>query len=267
MLIDSHCHLDFADLAVERDSVLGRARAAGLGRLITISTRVAEFPAISALAEAYEEVFCTVGTHPDAAHEEWDISAEKLVELSLHPKCVGIGETGLDYHYDHAPRDVAAQVFRTHIAAARTSGLPLVIHARDADADVASILEDEMGKGPFKALLHCFTSSAMLAERALALGLYISFSGVLTFKKADDLRAIARTIPLDRLLVETDSPFLAPVPHRGKRNEPAFVRETAKVLAELKGVSEAAIASATSANVLRLFSKMPPPELVSVEAA
>ncbi len=169
-------------------------------------------------------------------------SVDELVALASHPKCVGIGEAGLDYHYDRAPRDVAARVFRTHIAAARESGLPLVIHARDADADIAAILEDEMGKGAFKALLHCFTSSRQLAERALALGLSISFSGVLTFKKSDELREIARDVPLDRLLVETDAPFLAPVPYRGKRNEPAFVTETAKVLAEIKGISEAELA-------------------------
>ncbi|MGB8277375.1 MAG: TatD family hydrolase, partial [Methylovirgula sp.] len=222
MLIDTHCHLDFPDFAAERDAVVARARAAGLRRMITISTQVEKFPTISAIAEAYDDVYCTVGTHPHEAHVEAEASVARLVDLAGHPKCVGIGEAGLDYHYDRAPRDVAARVFRTHIAAARESGLPLVIHARDADADVAAILEDEMGKGEFKALLHCFTSSRQLAERALALGLSISFSGVLTFKKSDELRAIARDVPPDRLLVETDAPFLAPVPYRGKRNEPAF---------------------------------------------
>lgn len=259
MLIDTHCHLDFPDFAAERDAIVARARSAGLGRMITISTQVAKFPAIAALAESYDDVYCTVGTHPHEAHVEPEASAVDIVALTRHPKCVGIGEAGLDYHYDRAPRDVAHRVFRTHIAAARESGLPLVIHARDADADVATILEDEARKGPFKALLHCFTSSRQLAERALALGLFISFSGVLTFKKSDELRAIARDVPLDRLLVETDAPFLAPVPFRGKRNEPAFVKETARVLAEVKGLTEAELAALTTANALRLFAKMPAP--------
>jgi TatD DNase family protein len=264
MLIDSHCHLDFEDFAPDREAVIERARAAGLERMITISTRVREFAKIRALAEAYPDVYCTVGTHPHNAQEE-DIAAAELVKLAQHPKCVGIGEAGLDYHYDYAPRDVAARVFRAHIAAARESGLPLVIHARDADADVATILEDEMGKGPFKAVLHCFTSSRRLADVGLALGFYVSFSGVLTFKKSDDLRAIARDVPEDRLLVETDAPFLAPVPYRGKRNEPAFVAETAKVLAEVKSVSAAALAATTSANVLRLFSKMRAPRVAAAQ--
>jgi TatD DNase family protein len=264
MLIDSHCHLDFEDFAPDREAVIERARAAGLERMITISTRVREFAKIRALAEAYPDVYCTVGTHPHNAQEE-DIAAAELVKLAQHPKCVGIGEAGLDYHYDYAPRDVAARVFRAHIAAARESGLPLVIHARDADADVATILEDEMGKGPFKAVLHCFTSSRRLADVGLALGFYVSFSGVLTFKKSDDLRAIARDVPEDRLLVETDAPFLAPVPYRGKRNEPAFVAETAKVLAEVKSVSATALAATTSANVLRLFSKMRAPRVAAAQ--
>lgn len=259
MLIDSHCHLDFADFASERDAVIERARAAGIGRLITISTHTEAFESISRIAETYEEVFCTVGTHPHHAHEEAEISKDRLVALSRHPKCVGIGEAGLDFHYDKTPREIAARVFRTHIAAARESGLPIVIHARDADGDIAAILENEMGKGAFKGLLHCFTASASLAEVALSLGLFISFSGVLTFKNSQTLRDIASTVQMDRLLVETDAPFLAPVPHRGKRNEPAFVAATAKALAEVKGVSLETIASETSANTLRLFSKMPPP--------
>jgi TatD DNase family protein len=261
MLIDTHCHLDFEDFASEREAIVDRARAAGLQRIITISTRVGQFSKIAAMAESYPDVFCTVGTHPHQAHEESDVTLEQLVSLAAHPKCVGIGEAGLDYHYDQAPRDVAARVFRTHIAAARATGLPLVIHARDADADIAAILEDEIGKGHFKALLHCFTSSRELAETALSLGLYISFSGVLTFKKSEDLRSIARDVPADRLLVETDAPFLAPVPYRGKRNEPAYVAETAKVLAEVKGMANDELAAVTSANALRLFSKMPAPPL------
>jgi len=266
VLIDSHCHLDFADFSTDRDAVIERARAAGLKRMITISTRIKAFGSISTLAENYEEVFCTVGTHPHHAHEETEESADFLVALARHPKCVGIGETGLDYHYDKAPRDTAARVFRTHIAAARQSRLPIVIHARDADADVAAILQDEMGKGAFSGLLHCFTASAFLAEAALSLGLFISFSGVLTFKNSQSLRDIARAVPMNRLLIETDAPFLAPVPYRGKRNEPSFVEATAKTLAEVKGVSIQTIARETSANTLRLFSKMPPPAL-NAEAA
>ena len=261
MIIDSHCHLDFPDFAPERDAVVARARAAGLARMITISTRIDKFDAVRAVAEAYEDVFFTVGTHPHQAHLDPEVSAERIVALAAHPKCVGIGEAGLDYHYDQAPRDVAARVFRTHIAAARISGLPLVIHARDADADTASILTEEMEKGAFKALLHCFTAGPALARTAIALGLSISFSGVLTFKKSDDLRAIAADVPLDRLLVETDAPFLAPMPYRGKRNEPAYVVETAKTLATVKGVDFDTLAAATTANVLRLFDKMPSPFL------
>ncbi len=257
MLTDSHCHLDFPEFAPEIDAVVARAQAAGVGRLITISTLVARHDAIAAIAERYEDVYFTIGTHPHRAAEEPDVTAERLVALSRHPKCVGIGEAGLDYHYDEVPRELAAAVFRTHVAAARVSGLPLVIHAREADADMASILRDEMERGPFKAVLHCFTSSAALAETGLELGLSISFSGVVTFKNSDDLRAIARAVPLDRMLVETDAPFLAPVPHRGRRNEPAFVVDTARVLAELKGLDPAAFAEATSRNAERLFAKLP----------
>jgi TatD DNase family protein len=267
MLIDSHCHLDFEDFEAERDAIVARARAAGVARMITISTRMERFSTIVALAEAYDDVFCTVGVHPEHADEGAQATVAGLVELARHPKCVGIGETGLDYHYDRVPRAIAEEVFRIHIAAARQTGLPLVIHARDADADMAAILRDEMGKGPFKALLHCFTSSRMLAEAALSLGLSISFSGILTFKKSDELRDIARAVPMDRLLVETDAPFLAPVPHRGKRNEPAFVAETARVLAEVKGISPEKLAAETSANALRLFDKMPAPRQSGAEAA
>ena len=265
MIIDSHCHLDFPDFAPERDAVVERARAAGLVRMITISTRIDKFDEVRAVAEAYSDVFFTVGTHPHEAHLDPEVSAQRIVELARHPKCVGIGEAGLDYHYDRAPRDVAARVFRTHIAAARMSELPLVIHSRDADADTAAILTDEMGQGAFKALLHCFTAGPDLARTALDLGLSISFSGVLTFKKSDDLRAIAAAVPLDRLLFETDAPFLAPAPHRGKRNEPAFAMHTAKVLANVKGLSYEALADATNANVLALFNKMTP--LRAAEAA
>jgi TatD DNase family protein len=258
MLTDSHCHLDFPEFAPELDAVVARARAAGIGRIITISTRVARHAEIAALAERFPDVFFTVGTHPLQAAEEPDVPVERLVALSRHPKCVGIGEAGLDYHYDAAPRDVADRVFRTHIAAARETGLPLVIHSRDADDAMAAVLRDEMGRGAFRAVLHCFTSSAALAATGLALGLSVSFSGVVTFKNSEALRDIARDVPLDRMLVETDAPFLAPVPYRGKRNEPAYVAETARVLAEIKGLDPAAFAEATSRNVDRLFSKLPP---------
>lgn len=257
MLIDSHCHLDFPEFAPELDQVVARAGAAGVRQMITISTRVDRFEIYRAIAGRFDNIFCTVGTHPHQAHEEPEASVAEIVRLSAHPKCVGIGEAGLDYHYDRAPREVAARVFRTHIAAARITGLPLVIHSRDSDADMAAILRDEMGKGAFKALLHCFTSSRTLAQTGLELGLYVSFSGVLTFKNSQELRDIARDLPLDRLLVETDAPYLAPMPHRGKRNEPAFVAHTAAVLAQAKGVSASQMAAATTANVLRLFTKMP----------
>ena len=255
-LIDTHCHLDFPELAGDRAGVLSRAASAGVARMITISTEVEKFSAIAAIAESAEEIFCSVGTHPNHAHEEREFSADELAALSQHPKCVAIGETGLDYHYDRAPRDLAHRVFRSHISAARKTGLPLVIHSRDADADMAAILTEEMAKGPFKALLHCFTSSRELAETALALGCYISFSGVVTFKNSSALRDIAEIVPLERLLVETDAPFLAPTPHRGKTNEPAFVAETAKTLARVKGFDVQSLAEETSINALRLFHKM-----------
>jgi TatD DNase family protein len=264
MLIDSHCHLDFPDFASERDNIVARARAGGVKRMITISTLVSKFADIRAIAETYDDVYCTVGTHPMNASAE-RVSVDELVTLAQYEKCVGIGEAGLDYHYDDTPRDLAAQVFRTHIAAARQTGLPLVIHARDADDDMAAILEDEMGKGAFTAVLHCFTSTRKLAETGLALGLYVSFSGIVTFKNSDELRAIARDVPDDRLLVETDAPFLAPVPYRGKRNEPAYVAETAKVVAEVRGITPAQLGALTSANVFRLFSKMP--ALIDASAA
>jgi TatD DNase family protein len=257
-LIDSHCHLDFPDFSEEIEAVVARAGAAGVERLITISTRVAHGDKLVALAERFAPVYFTIGTHPHQAAEEAETDVAAISAFAAHPKCVGIGEAGLDYHYNYAPRDVAAKVFRAQIGLARALDLPLVIHARDADDDVAAILREETGKGAFKAVLHCFTSSRALAQTGLSLGLYVSFSGVLTFKNSQGLRDIARDVPIDRVLVETDAPFLAPVPHRGRRNEPSFVTETARVLAEVKGVDEAAIAAATRANTLRLFSKMPP---------
>jgi len=258
MLVDSHCHLDFPDFAGELEAVVTRARTAGLMRLVSISTRVRRFAGLLAIAERFPEVYCSVGTHPHYAHEELDITAHDLVAHTRHPKVVAIGEAGLDYHYDRSPRDAQERGFRAHIAAARATGLPLVIHTREADADTARILEEETGEGAFPAVLHCFTGGADLARRAVALGLYVSFTGILTFKNSTALREIASSLPADRILVETDAPYLAPNPFRGKRNEPAYVVETAKILAETRGVSLEEIARQTSNNFFRLFSKVPP---------
>ena len=260
MLVDSHCHLDFADFDADRAALLMRARETGVKTMVTISTRIKKFPQIVAIAESDPDIWCSVGTHPHNAHEEPDTQVDDLVALSQHPKCVAIGEAGLDYHYDKSPRDVADRVFRTHIAAARKTGLPLVIHARDADADMIAVLRDEMGKGAFPAVLHCFSSGAELARVGVELGLMVSFSGILTFKNSEDIRTIARSVPLDRLLVETDAPYLAPPPYRGKRNEPAYVAETAKVLAEVKGVSADEMARVTTDNFFRVFTKAKRPE-------
>ncbi|ODA68403.1 putative deoxyribonuclease YcfH [Methyloligella halotolerans] len=256
-VIDSHCHLDFESLSEDRGGVLQRAADAGVDLMVTISTRVKRFDEILAIAEAHPNVFCSVGTHPHNADEELDVTAEDLVKLAEHPKVVAIGEAGLDYHYDNAPVAAQAQGFRTHIAAARESGLPLVIHAREADDDVAAILEEETAKGAFPFVLHCFTAGPDLARRGLALGGYLSASGVLTFKKSDALREIFAEAPIDRLLVETDAPYLSPEPHRGQTNEPSRVVHTAAKLAEVKGVSEDEIGRITSDNFFRLFSKVP----------
>jgi TatD DNase family protein len=257
MLVDHHCHLDFPELASGRDDLVARARAAGVGGMVTISTRIRQLPELLAIADAYPNVFCSVGTHPHNAAEEPDIPVEEIVRLSRHPRVVAIGEAGLDYYYQRSPREAQAEGFRRHIAAARITGLPLEIHSRDADDDTARILEEEHAKGSFPAILHCFTGGADLARRALALGLYVSFSGVLTFKKADALRAVAAEVPSDRLLVETDAPFLAPEPFRGKTNEPALVVRTAQALAKVKGVTPAEIAKITTDNFFRLFAKVP----------
>lgn len=264
MLVDSHCHLDFPDFESELDAIVKRAESAGVAAMLTISTRVRRFGRIRAVAERFPNVCCSVGTHPHYAAEEREVTLEEILELTKYRKAVAIGEAGLDYHYEKSPIPDQEHGFRLHIAAARETGLPLVIHSRDADKDTARILEEETAKGPFSAVLHCYTGGRDLAMRGLALGLYVSFSGVLTFKNCGDLRAIAADIPLDRLLVETDAPYLAPVPMRGKRNEPSFVRYTAKVLAEVKGVSEAEIARATTENFFRLFAKAD--GLVAVEA-
>ncbi len=257
MLIDTHCHLDFPDFDAERDAIIERARAAGVGQMITISTRVKKFDTILAIAENYANVFCSVGTHPHNADEELDIETDDLVRLSAHPKVVAIGEAGLDYFYDNAPRDAQVTGLRRHIAAARQTQLPLVIHSRSADDDMAAILTEETGKGAFPFLLHCFSSGPELARIGVELGGYISFSGILTFPKSEELREIAKTVPHDRMIVETDAPYLAPKPFRSKRNEPAYVAHTAQVLAETIGVSTQEIAEITTDNAFRVFSKMP----------
>jgi TatD DNase family protein len=257
MLIDTHCHLDFPDFEAERDAIIERAREAGVSQMVTISTRVKRFDTILAIAEAYPNVFCSVGTHPHNADEELDITVGDLVRLSAHPKVVAIGEAGLDYFYDNAPRAAQAEGLRRHIAAARETQLPLVIHSRSADDDMAAILTEETGKGAFPFRLHCFSSGPDLARIGVELGGYVSFSGILTFPKSQELRDIAKTVPRDRLIVETDAPYLAPKPFRGKRNEPAYVAHTAEVLAETIGVSNEVIAEITTENAFRIFSKMP----------
>lgn len=259
MLVDSHCHLDFPDFKEELDAVVARARAVGVGRLVTISTRVRKLDALLAITDRFPEVYCSVGTHPHNAHEELDIKAADLVGYTRHPKVVAIGEAGLDYHYDNSPVDKQEQGLRQHIAAARETGLPLVIHSREADEHMARVLKDEMKQGAFPAVLHCFTGGRDLAMSAVDMGLYVSFTGILTFKNSADLRAIAKDLPADRILVETDSPYLAPMPYRGKRCEPSYVVETAKVLAETRGVLPAEIARQTTENFFRLFNKVPRP--------
>ncbi len=259
MLIDSHCHLDFPDFAAELDAVVARAEAAGIGRIVTISTRVRRHAEVLAVAERFPNVYCSVGTHPHHAHEELDITAAELAKRASHPKVVAIGEAGLDHHYDFSPHSAQEQGFRAHIAAARETGLPLVIHSREADEDTARVLREETGKGAFPAILHCFTGGRDLAMAAIDLGLYISFTGILTFRNSQALRDIAAELPAGRILVETDAPYLAPGPFRGKRNEPAYVVETAKTLAQSRGVSLEEIAAQTTENFFRLFAKVPRP--------
>lgn len=255
MLVDHHCHLDFPEFAADLDGVVARAKAAGVGTMVTISTRIRKFDQIRAVAERFPDVWCSVGTHPHNADEELDIPTAEIVRLSQHPKVVAIGEAGLDYHYKHSSPAGQAEGFRNHIAAARETGLPLEIHTREADADTLAILEDEHAKGPFPAVLHCYTGGRELALRAVDLGLYVSFSGVISFKKTEALQAIAREVPINRVLVETDAPFLAPVPYRGKTNEPAYVAHTAAALARIRGLTESEIAAATTENFFRLYTK------------
>jgi TatD DNase family protein len=258
-IVDSHCHLDYDGIAENIGDVLARAETAGVGFMLAISSRIRNFDQVLRIAEAHENVFCTVGTHPHNAHEELDIPVSEIVRLAQHPKVAGIGEAGLDYFYDYSPREAQMQGFRNHIAAARETGLPLVIHTREAEEDTARTLEEEMGKGAFRALLHCFTSQQWLAEKAVELGLYVSFSGILTYKTAENLRVTAAALPADRLLVETDAPFLAPIPFRGKSNEPSFVVKTLEQLAVVRGVSRDDMAHQTSENFFRHFSKIPRP--------
>jgi TatD DNase family protein len=266
LIVDSHCHLDYEGLVEQLPAVLARAGEADVGLVLSISSRIRNADKIIAIAEAHENVFCTVGTHPHNAHEELDIPVSEIVRLSQHPKVVGIGEAGLDYFYDKSPREAQMTGFRNHIAAARETGLPLVIHTREAEDDTGRVLEEEMTKGAFKAVLHCFTSQQWLAERGVAMGLYVSFSGILTYKTAENLRVTARALPEDRLLVETDAPFLAPVPFRGKANEPAYVAHTLNTLAEARGVSRDHMARATSANFFKLFEKVPMPSAYRLAA-
>jgi TatD DNase family protein len=260
MLVDSHCHLDYySEEDGELDAVIGRARAAGVRTMVTIGTKVSQFDRVRRIAEAYDEVYCSVGIHPHEAAGEPEVDVEQLVAISRHPKVIGIGETGLDFHYDHSPRDRQAEVFRTHIAAARETGLPLIVHSRGADAETAEILEEGAGAGDLRGLIHCFSTTRQLSEPAVKLGFFISLSGILTFKNAEQLRDIAKEISVDRLLVETDAPYLAPVPHRGRRNEPAFVVHTVRQLAELRGQPADELAAATTKNFFRLFAKAKAP--------
>ncbi|MEM7618920.1 MAG: TatD family hydrolase [Pseudomonadota bacterium] len=266
-IIDSHCHLDYPPLSENVTGVLERAWDVNVKLMLTISTRVKEFQKLKNIIEKNDNVYGSVGTHPHNADEELDVTAQDLIDMAKHPKVVAIGEVGLDYYYDNAPRQAQAQGFRTHIEAARQTGLPLVIHSRDAETDTIAILEEEMAKGSFKPLLHCFSSKRELAMRGLELGAYISVSGIITYKNAEDIRETIKDVPLDRLLVETDAPYLAPTPHRGKKNEPSFVVHTLEKLAEIKGVSKEHMAQQTSENFFQLFSKVKAPETFTKSAA
>jgi len=260
MLVDSHCHLDFPDFAPDLDAIVARAEAAGVGRIVTISTRVRKLDGLLAITDRFPNVYCSVGTHPHQADEEDGITPDELIALTKHPKVVALGEAGLDNHYTDGSPAAQERGFRAHIAAARATGLPLVIHTREADERCGEILEEEIAKGPFKAVLHCYTGGRELAMKAIGLGLSISFTGILTFRNSQSIRDIAAELPADRIMVETDAPFLAPGKFRGKRNEPSFVVETAKVLAETRGVSLDEITRQTTENFFRLFDKVPRPD-------
>lgn len=259
MLVDSHCHLNYPEFA-DLPAVLARAEARGVRLCQTISTKRCDFACVTDLAERYDAIYASIGIHPHEVAEHTDLSVEELVEWAAHPKVIGLGETGLDYYYEHSPRAIQQQLFRIHIAAARETGLPLIVHTRDADDDTIAILQEEYANGPFKGLIHCFSSSKYLAEKAIEIGFMISISGIITFQKADALRAIVSELPLTSLLVETDAPYLAPAPHRGKPNEPAFTELTAQKLAEIKGVGASALAEATTDNFFRLFQKAARPQ-------
>lgn len=266
-IVDSHCHLDFPELSVRLDEVLAHARAEGVALMLTISTRVRQFDRLRALAETHDEVWCSIGTHPHNADEEPDVTPDELARIAEHPKVVAIGECGLDYHYTFSSRDGQERSFRTHIAAARLAGLPVIVHSREAEERTAQVMEEEHAKGAFASVLHCFSSKPALAGRGLAIGSYVSFSGIVTFKSAADIHAVAKAAPADRILVETDAPYLAPVPMRGKTNEPAFVAHTLRHVAALRGVDAAAMARTTSDNFFRLFPKVKRPAAFTERAA
>ena len=255
MFVDSHCHLNYKGLVEKQADVIARAAAAGVSAMLNISTRESEWDDVIGVSERIENIWASVGIHPHEADGHPDVDTAKLVAKAAHPRVIAIGETGLDYYYDHSDREQQRTSFRTHIAAARETGLPLIVHTRDAEQDTADILAEEMGKGSYSGVIHCFTASQGFAEKALALGLYISISGIVTFRNAKDLQASAALVPEDRLLIETDSPFLAPVPHRGQTCEPAFVADTARFLAELRGTTVETLAAQTTSNFFRLFSK------------
>ncbi len=268
ILVDSHCHLDFPGLAEDLEGVLRRAGHAGVGTILTISTRLDRFEAMCRIAENHDNVWCSVGVHPHEAEQEVEAATSaRLVKLARHPKVVGIGETGLDFHYMHSDRGVQETCFRNHLAAARDSGLPAIVHMREAEEDTIRILTEEAAKGPLPGLIHCFSSDMQFAEKALELGFYISLSGIVTFKRADELREVAAKVPLERLLIETDAPYLAPVPMRGKPNEPAFVAHTAAKVAEILDISMEKLGETTTANFFRLFSKAERPREESGEEA
>lgn len=257
MLVDSHCHLNFEQLSSELDAVVARAADAGVGHMLTIGTKLREFDAVRAIAEAYPNIHCSVGVHPHEAESEADeVTTAKLISLTQHPKVVALGETGLDYYYEHAPRDLQKKSFRIHIATARETGLPLIVHTRNADRDTIDILREEYEKGPFTGVIHCFSSGWEVAEKSMEIGFYISISGIVTFKAAGDLRDHVAKIPVEKLLVETDSPYLAPVPKRGKSNEPSFVTHTAAKVAEIKGLDPDQLAAITTNNFFNLFNKI-----------
>lgn len=258
MLVDSHCHLNFPDFKDDLDAVIERARKAGVGLMQTICTGMDEFEEVHGLAERYENVYCSVGVHPNESGKTPVVNSDTLIEKTKSPKVIGIGETGLDYHYPETDKASQTASFLAHIQAARETGLPLIVHSRDADEDMAATLSAEMSKGKFKGLLHCFTASKQLADAAVEVGFYISLSGIITFKNSGSIRDAIKDVPLDQLLVETDAPYLAPAPYRGKRNEPSFTVHTNKALAEIKGITEEACARATTENFFRLFDKANP---------